>query len=73
MPRRGVARRAGGDARTALNVLELAWSTARSEGVPLEEVAVTIPEGISSDAANQLASISLGSTPSDARLPRRLM
>lgn len=32
-----IAARAGGDARTALNVLELAWSTARSEDVPLEE------------------------------------
>jgi putative ATPase len=32
-----IARRAGGDARSALNVLELAWTTARSEGVALEE------------------------------------
>src|SRR5262249_53330907 len=32
-----VARKAGGDARSALNVLELAWRTAQAEGVPLEE------------------------------------
>jgi putative ATPase len=32
-----IARRAGGDARTALNILELAWSTAQSEGAALEE------------------------------------
>jgi putative ATPase len=32
-----VARRAGGDARSALNILELAWSTAGSEGAALEE------------------------------------
>jgi putative ATPase len=32
-----IARRAGGDARTALNVLELSWQTARSEGEPLAE------------------------------------
>jgi putative ATPase len=32
-----IARRAGGDARAALNILELAWSTARSEGAALEE------------------------------------
>ena len=32
-----IARRAGGDARTALNTLELAWSTAAAEGVPLAE------------------------------------
>ena len=32
-----VARRAGGDARSALNILELAWSTAQSEGAALEE------------------------------------
>ena len=36
-----IARRAGGDARTALNTLELAWETADSEGVPLEERHVT--------------------------------
>lgn len=30
-----IAARAGGDARTALNVLELAWQTARAEGKPL--------------------------------------
>lgn len=29
--------RAGGDGRTALNTLELAWETARAEGLPLEE------------------------------------
>jgi putative ATPase len=32
-----IARRAGGDARAALNTLELAWSTAQSEAVALEE------------------------------------
>ena len=32
-----IAARAGGDARTALNVLELAWSTAQSEGSSLAE------------------------------------
>lgn len=32
-----VAAKAGGDARGGLNILELAWSTARSEGSPLEE------------------------------------
>ena len=32
-----IARRAGGDARSALNILELAWSTAGSEGAALEE------------------------------------
>ncbi len=32
-----IAARAGGDARNALNILELAWSTAGSEGGPLEE------------------------------------
>ena len=32
-----IAGRAGGDARTALNILELAWSTAQSEGAALEE------------------------------------
>ena len=32
-----IARRAGGDARAALNTLELAWSTAQAEGVPLAE------------------------------------
>ena len=31
-----IAAKAGGDARSALNILELAWATARSEGVPLE-------------------------------------
>jgi putative ATPase len=31
-----LAAKAGGDARTALNVLELAWSTAQSEGAALE-------------------------------------
>jgi len=33
---RHVARVAGGDARSALNALELAWETARAEGAPLE-------------------------------------
>ena len=32
-----IVRRAGGDGRAALNVLELAWRTARAEGVPLED------------------------------------
>jgi putative ATPase len=32
-----IALRAGGDARSALNVLELAWQTAESEGEPLAE------------------------------------
>jgi putative ATPase len=32
-----VAHRAGGDARTALNILELAWQTAAAEGEPLGE------------------------------------
>jgi putative ATPase len=32
-----IARRAGGDARTALSTLELAWETAQAEGVALEE------------------------------------
>jgi putative ATPase len=32
-----VARRAGGDARAALNILELAWRTAESEGGVVEE------------------------------------
>ena len=32
-----IAARAGGDARSALAVLELAWQTARAEGAPLEE------------------------------------
>jgi putative ATPase len=32
-----IAARAGGDARNALNILELAWSTAQSEGAALEE------------------------------------
>jgi putative ATPase len=32
-----IAGRAGGDARAALNTLELAWQTAEAEGVPLEE------------------------------------
>jgi putative ATPase len=31
-----IARRAGGDARTALMTLELSWETAQAEGVPLE-------------------------------------
>ena len=34
---RSIARRAGGDARTALNTVELAWETAQAEGVLLEE------------------------------------
>ena len=32
-----IAQRAGGDARTALNILELAWQTAQAEDGPLEE------------------------------------
>ncbi|RDI74142.1 Holliday junction resolvase-related ATPase [Gaiella occulta] len=32
-----IARRAGGDARSALATLELSWQTARAEGAPLEE------------------------------------
>ncbi len=32
-----IARRAGGDARTALSTVELAWETAEAEGVALEE------------------------------------
>jgi putative ATPase len=32
-----IARRAGGDARAALNTIELAWQTAQAEGVQLEE------------------------------------
>jgi putative ATPase len=32
-----IASRSGGDARNALNILELAWSTARAEGVPISE------------------------------------
>ena len=32
-----IARRAGGDARTALSTIELAWETAQAEGAPLEE------------------------------------
>jgi putative ATPase len=32
-----IARKAGGDARAALNTLELAWQTARAEGTALEE------------------------------------
>jgi putative ATPase len=32
-----IATRSGGDARNALNILELAWNTARAEGVPLAE------------------------------------
>src|SRR5207247_9663786 len=34
---RRIAQLAGGDARNALNILELAWLTAQAEGVPLEE------------------------------------
>jgi putative ATPase len=34
---RSIARRAGGDARAALNTLELAWQTAEAEDAPLEE------------------------------------
>ena len=32
-----IASRAGGDARTALSVLELAWQTAQADGSPLQE------------------------------------
>jgi putative ATPase len=32
-----IASKAGGDARAALNTLELAWQTAQAEGAPLEE------------------------------------
>ena len=32
-----IARKAGGDARAALNTLELAWSTAQTEGAPVAE------------------------------------
>ncbi len=32
-----ITRRAGGDARSALSTLELAWQTAQAEGTPLEE------------------------------------
>jgi putative ATPase len=32
-----IARKAGGDARAALNIVELAWATARAEGGTLEE------------------------------------
>jgi putative ATPase len=32
-----IARRAGGDARNALNILELSWQTAVAEEVPIEE------------------------------------
>ena len=35
-----IAHRAGGDARNALNVLELAWETAEAEGVPVTEAHV---------------------------------
>jgi putative ATPase len=35
-----IARRAGGDARAALNILELAWATARAAGEPLGEAHV---------------------------------
>jgi putative ATPase len=35
-----IARRAGGDARSALNILELAWQTAEAEGVALAEAHV---------------------------------
>jgi putative ATPase len=35
-----IARHAGGDARNALNILELAWQTASAEGVALEELHV---------------------------------
>ena len=34
---RRIAQLAGGDARNALNILELAWQTAQAEGVALEE------------------------------------
>jgi putative ATPase len=32
-----IARKAGGDARTALNILELAWQTAEADGEPVAE------------------------------------
>ena len=32
-----IVRRAGGDARNALNILELAWNTAQALGVPIDE------------------------------------
>ncbi len=32
-----IASRSGGDARNALNILELAWNTARAEGIPISE------------------------------------
>ena len=32
-----IAQRAGGDARAALNTLELAWQTAQAQGVPVDE------------------------------------
>jgi putative ATPase len=32
-----ISRKAGGDARTALNVLELAWQTAQADGQPVRE------------------------------------
>jgi putative ATPase len=32
-----ISRRAGGDARTALSTVELAWETAQAEGAPVEE------------------------------------
>ena len=35
-----IARRAGGDARSALNILELAWETSRAEGIELAETHV---------------------------------
>jgi putative ATPase len=35
-----IATRAGGDARNALNILELAWSTAQAEGAPVAEAHV---------------------------------
>ena len=35
-----IARRAGGDARNALNILEVAWRTAQAEGVPLTQAQV---------------------------------
>ncbi|MGB2952351.1 MAG: replication-associated recombination protein A [Gaiellaceae bacterium] len=35
-----IARRAGGDARNALNILELAWQTAKAESGPLNETHV---------------------------------
>jgi putative ATPase len=35
-----IARKAGGDARAALNTLELAWQTAEAEGAPLAEAHV---------------------------------